>query len=106
MTPVSTGLVVNCTGNHQPHAQTLADQFGVSYDEIMGWFCQGFGFGVIKQIYELGHQKNIPVAELFARKANGAGMGDLKREDDVIVNNKRNSSNNGNNSNRSRSHRP
>jgi hypothetical protein len=51
--------VTNCTGaNPHPTGQKLAQRFGVSYDEIMGWFCQHFGFGEIDLAYDLSRQSD------------------------------------------------
>ncbi|MFZ6027245.1 MAG: DUF5666 domain-containing protein [Chloroflexota bacterium] len=84
-TPVITGTVTpppaDCTGAEpQPKAQTLAERYGVSYAEIMGWFCQGFGFGEIDLAYSLQEETGVPVAEIFAMKSAGMGWGNIKKE--------------------------
>ena len=69
-----------CTGaDPQPKGQDLAAQYGVSYEEIMGWFCQGFGFGEIDLAYSLSVQSGKPVAEIFALKQGGMGWGEIKK---------------------------
>ena len=69
-----------CTGaDPQPKGQDLAAQYGVSYEEIMGWFCQGFGFGEIDLVYSLSVQSGKPVAEIFALKQGGMGWGEIKK---------------------------
>lgn len=73
-------VVTDCTGNEQPHAQTLADKYEVSYDEIMGWFCDGNGFGEIEQAYDLSLVDGQSVAEIFALREAGAGWGQIKKE--------------------------
>lgn len=81
VTPTPQPTVVNCTGaNPQPKAQTLADQYGVPYEEIMGWFCQGFGFGEIDLAYSLSVETGVPVADIFAMKSAGQGWGEIKKE--------------------------
>jgi len=71
----------DCTGaDPQPKAQTLAQQYGVTYEEIMGWFCQGFGFGEIDLVYSLSLESGVPVAEIFAMKSAGMGWGNIKKE--------------------------
>ena len=73
-------IVTDCTGNEQPHAQTLADKYEVDYDEIMGWFCDGNGFGEIEQAYDLSLVDGQAVAEIFALREAGAGWGQIKKE--------------------------
>jgi len=71
----------NCTGDRDhPHGLTLAVAIGVSYDEIMGWFCQGFGFGEIKLAYSLSDQSGKSVESIFAERAGGKGWGILMKE--------------------------
>jgi hypothetical protein len=78
LTPPAT--VVNCTGNErQPKAETLAQAYGVSYDEIMSWFCQGFGFGEIDLAYELSRDTGHTVVDIFAMRRMGLGWGEIKR---------------------------
>ncbi len=70
----------DCTGaDPHPKGQSLADQYGVPYDEIMGWFCQGFGFGEIDQAYGLSIQSGTPVSEIFALRQSGMGWGEIKK---------------------------
>jgi hypothetical protein len=70
----------DCTGA-QPHptGTKLADRYKVDYEEIMEWFCQGFGFGEIDLAYGLSRQYNVPVEEIFALKSSGLGWGQIKK---------------------------
>ncbi len=78
LTPPAT--VVNCTGNErQPKAESLAQEYGVSYEEIMSWFCQGFGFGEIDLAYGLSRDTGHTVADIFAMRKSGLGWGEIKR---------------------------
>lgn len=71
---------VNCTGAEpHPEAVTLAGRYGVRADEIMGWFCQGFGFGEIDLAYSLSREVGIPAAEIFALRADGMSWGEIKQ---------------------------
>lgn len=97
-------IVTDCTGNDQPHAQTLADKYEVSTDEIMGWFCDGNGFGEIEQAYDLSLVDGQSVAEIFALREAGAGWGQIKKEiggspSDNAPGQQNNPGNNGNNGN-------
>jgi len=77
-TPLPT--LVNCTGaDPHPAGEKLSQRFGVSYEEIMGWFCQRFGFGEIDLAYSLSKATGIPVAEIFDLRRSGMGWGNIKR---------------------------
>jgi hypothetical protein len=82
-TPVPTleGNKAGCerTDWQQPEGLRLAQRWGVSYEEIMGWFCQGYGFGEIDLAYELAQQSGKPVNEVFAMRASGMGWGNIKK---------------------------
>jgi hypothetical protein len=49
----------------QTEAQRLSQQFGVSYEEIMIWYCSGYGFGEIELAYSLSQNSNQPVYVIF-----------------------------------------
>lgn len=77
---VTPTLVTDCVGaNPHPTGQKLAARYGVSYEEIMGWFCQRFGFGEIDLAYELSRDSGVPVADIFAMKSGGMGWGNIKK---------------------------
>ncbi|HVN54715.1 MAG TPA: FecR family protein [Anaerolineaceae bacterium] len=63
----------------QPEGLRLAQRYGVAYEEIIGWFCNGFGFGEIQQAYELSQTYNIPVAEIFRLRTQGLGWGQINK---------------------------
>lgn len=78
-TAVATGAA-SCTGaNPQPEGMRLAERYNVPYEEIMGWFCQHFGFGEIDTAYELSLQSGKPVSEIFAMRRSGMGWGEIKK---------------------------
>lgn len=75
--PSEAGL---CTGaNPHPTGMTLSQRYGVSYEEIMSWFCQHYGFGEIDLAYSLSRQSQKPVTEIFAMRASGMGWGDIQK---------------------------
>jgi hypothetical protein len=77
----TTTAVTDCTGaNPQPKGMSLSREFGVSYEEIMGWFCQGFGFGEIDLAYSLSREAGVPVASIFDMRRSGLGWGEIKQE--------------------------
>jgi hypothetical protein len=72
--------VSTCTGaDPHPAGAELAEDLGVPYEEIMGWFCQGFGFGNIKIAYGLSGDFGVPVEEVFAMKSGGMGWGRIRQ---------------------------
>ncbi len=69
-----------CTGaDPQPTGMRLAERFGVAYEEIMGWFCQGYGFGEIDLAYSLSQATGMAPAEIFEMRSAGAGWGEIKK---------------------------
>jgi len=72
-----------CGGNNaQPVATRLADAFGVSYDEIMAWHCQGMGFGNIAKAYLLAQKgkDGKTAADYLNMKLSGQGWGQIMKD--------------------------
>ena len=59
---------------------TLAQRYGVPYEEIMFWFCQHYGFGEIDLAYSLSRASGKTVEEVFAIRASGMGWGEIKKQ--------------------------
>ncbi len=78
---VSPTTFVNCTGaNPQPKAAKLAAEHGVSYEEIMGWFCDHhFGFGEIDRMYTLSETHGVSLTTIFDMRLSGLGWGQIKK---------------------------
>ena len=80
-TVTATEIVTDCVGaDPQPKAQKLADKYGVEYDEIMGLFCQHYGFGEIDQAYSLSEETGTPVEDIFGMRESGMGWGEIKAD--------------------------
>jgi hypothetical protein len=80
LTPLPTQVTSRCDNKvSNPEAVKLAQVWGVSTEEIMGWFCQGFGFGEIDLAYSLAHEANVPVAHVFDLRKSGLGWGQIKQ---------------------------
>jgi len=76
---VNSTLVTDCTGaDPHPKGQKLADEYGVPYAEIMGWFCQRFGFGEIDLAYGLAEAYGVTPEQLFELRRTGLGWGQIK----------------------------
>jgi hypothetical protein len=70
-----------CFREGHPVAEALADEFEEDYDTIMGWHCEGFGFGEIARALLLAEQSEEYTAEDFLQmKADGLGWGQIKKE--------------------------
>jgi hypothetical protein len=68
-----------------PVAERLAREYGVSYEEIIGWFCDGFGLGEIGLAYRIQTESGTPVAELFDTRADAKmGWGLILQDEGLI----------------------
>ncbi len=69
----------NMDASH-PVAERLASQYGVYYEQVMGWFCvDGFGLGEIKNAFNTGMLLNGEVSpeELLTMKEEMGGWGEV-----------------------------
>ncbi len=85
-TPPATAAVTCGGPNQHPVAARLADAFGVSYDEVMGWHCKGYGFGEIAKAYLLADKTGKTPDEFFAMRAAGQGWGQIVKDAGVKPN--------------------
>jgi len=81
-----------CVGaNPHPVGTRLAEEFGVTYDTIMGYFCGGatnadgtltehHGFGGIRLAYRIAEKAGVDVTEVFALRDSGLGWGNVMKE--------------------------
>ena len=65
-------------GQTNPQFARLAAATGATADEIAHWFCDGYGFGEIKQAYGLSARYGVSVDDIFAMRASGSGWGQVK----------------------------
>lgn len=79
LTPIAPTSEACGVGDEQPEAVTLAERYGVSYAEIMYWFCQNYGFGEIDLAYELALDAGVPVETVFEMVESGMGWGLIKQ---------------------------
>lgn len=75
-----------CVGaDPHPTAARLSEQYGVPYDQIMGWFCDGrYGLGEIKLALRTGEQTGTPAEELLAMKTELGGWGLVWQELGIV----------------------
>ncbi|MBK8988319.1 MAG: FecR domain-containing protein [Chloroflexi bacterium] len=78
ITPFPTTIPGDCTGvSPHPEGARLSQVYGVPYTEIIGWFCEGFGFGEIDLAYGLSQDTGTAVADIFAMRRQGLGWGEI-----------------------------
>jgi hypothetical protein len=70
------------TRNH-PTGENLALRFDVTYAEIMKRFCGGRGFGEIALGYKIADVAGVAAEEVFAKRDEGLGWGQIKKEYDL-----------------------
>jgi hypothetical protein len=73
------------TEKHHPVAEKLSIAYDVTYEEIIGWFCKGYGFGEIDRAYRISRDATVPVEEVFARRESGLGWGEIMKDYGVSV---------------------
>jgi hypothetical protein len=65
-------------GSVHPVAASLAASYGVSYEQIMGWFCDGkYGLGEIMHALETGEETGVPAEDLLGLKTELGGWGQV-----------------------------
>jgi hypothetical protein len=79
-TPVATAEAKGPT--QQPHAARIAAGYGVSYEEVIGWFCKGYGLGQVEIAYAIASASAktsapLTVAQLFTMRDAGQGWGQI-----------------------------
>jgi hypothetical protein len=68
-----------------PVAERLADRYDVTYEEIIGWFCDGFGLGEIGIAYRINDETGTPVDDLFwERRESNMGWGLILQAEGLI----------------------
>jgi len=73
-----------CDRPNHPVAEALAASFEVDYDTIMGWHCDGYGFGEIARALLLAeYDGTVTAQELLDLFASGLGWGQIKKQYDV-----------------------
>lgn len=69
------------TERQHPAAERLAQEAGVAYNEVMGYFCDDSrGFGEIMIVYRLSSATGQSVENLLALRDAGAGWGQLMQD--------------------------
>ena len=71
-----------------PVGYKIAGLYDVDYaEEVMSWYCAGYGLGEVKLAYQISEKTEYSVEDLFAFRASGLGWGEIMhlpgRIDDV-----------------------
>jgi hypothetical protein len=71
-----------------PFAAGVAETYGVSEDEVMGYFCQGFGFGQIMLAIQTQKMEGVTssVGAMLAARESGLGWGQIWADMGIIGN--------------------
>lgn len=68
-----------------PVAQGIADTYGLTYEEVLAWFCEGgFGFGQITLALQTAEITGDSADDLLSRRAGGEGWGQIWKDLDLI----------------------
>jgi hypothetical protein len=68
-----------------PMLERLAEEYGVPYEEMVDWFCDGFGLGELGLAYRINEESGTPVADLFeARVESNMGWGLILQDEGLI----------------------
>ncbi|MEW6649786.1 MAG: DUF5667 domain-containing protein [Chloroflexota bacterium] len=78
----------NPTEQH-PAGMKLAAEYGVTYEEVIGWFCQGYGMGEIMLALQTSQKTGLPAADLLAMKTELGGWGQVWQQLGLIGKGKR-----------------
>jgi hypothetical protein len=68
-------------GRQHPVGSRIAHGYGVDYETVMGWFCNGqYGFGQIMLALQTSHFVDMSPADLLAKKSELGGWGEVWQE--------------------------
>ncbi|MCX7977133.1 MAG: DUF5667 domain-containing protein [Bellilinea sp.] len=68
-----------CTNQTHPVGVKLAVTYAVPYEDVMGWFCQGFGFGEIMLALQASQHSELTAEEILLLKVELGGWGEVWR---------------------------
>jgi hypothetical protein len=74
--------------NAHPFAAGVAETYGVSEDEVMGFFCQGYGFGQIMLAIQTQKMEGVSssVGAMLAARKDGMGWGQIWKDMGIVGN--------------------
>ena len=63
-----------------PVAVAIAETYGVTEEDVMSYFCDGYGYGAIMLAFQTMDLEGTDVATLLARRTAGQGWGQIWKE--------------------------
>ncbi len=71
-----------CQNPDDPHpfGARLAERYGVDYGTLLGWFCDGMGWGQIMLALQTGKISGLDPAALLEERGGGAGWGQIWKD--------------------------
>lgn len=63
-----------------PQSREFAEQFKVTAEEINAWFCQGIGFGELRNAYTISLEASQPVTDVLQLFLAGVEWGDIRSQ--------------------------
>jgi len=78
-----------CSGekeNDHPFAAAISETYGTSTSDIMGYFCNGFGFGEIMLALQTHQMNNEEVSSMLALRKSDQGWGQIWQDMGIIGN--------------------
>jgi hypothetical protein len=73
-------------GKHHPVGEKIAATYNVTYEEVMGYFCHGAGFGQIMLALQTQEITQTPAADLLQMKKEQGGWGQLWHSLGIVKN--------------------
>jgi hypothetical protein len=76
---VNRGFYCSNLGSYfHPVGYKIAQLYDVDYeDEVMSWYCAGYGLGEVKLAYQISEKTDYSVESLFAMRNSGLGWGEI-----------------------------
>jgi hypothetical protein len=69
---------LNLGSYFHPVGYKIAQLYEVDYeDEVMSWYCAGYGLGEVKLAYQISEKTDYSVESLFAMRNSGLGWGEI-----------------------------
>lgn len=78
-----------CSGEKEddhPFAAAIAETYGTSVSDVMGYFCNGYGFGEIMLALQTHQINNEDISSMLDLRKSGYGWGQIWQEMDMIGN--------------------
>jgi hypothetical protein len=78
-----------CSGKKEkdhPFAAAISDTYGTSVSDVMGYFCNGFGFGEIMLALQTHQMNSEEISSMLGLRKSGQGWGQIWQDMGIIGN--------------------